>query len=59
MVATAFDGPTGTGLLHDLKIVAVAVAVQGVGKKAKSLTPDQRARSALGPFSSSFTTGAL
>lgn len=48
MAATAFDGPVGVGLLHGLKIVAVAVVAQAVWGMAKSLTPDrQRASIAL------------
>ncbi|WVT77780.1 chromate efflux transporter (plasmid) [Sinorhizobium chiapasense] len=48
MAATAFDGPIGTGLLHGLKIVAVAVVAQAVWGMAKSLTPDrERASIAL------------
>ena len=48
MSATAFDGPIGAGLLHGLKIVAVAVVAQAVWGMAKSLTPDrQRASIAL------------
>ncbi len=38
--ATAFDGPIGSGLLHGLKLVAVAVVAQAVWGMAKSLTPD-------------------
>ena len=41
MVATAFDGPVGTGLLHGLKLVAVAVVAQAVLGMAKNLTPDR------------------
>ena len=48
MAATAFDGPIGTGLLHGLKIVAVAVVAQAVWGMAKTLTPDrERASIAL------------
>lgn len=48
MAATAFDGPIGTGLLHGLKIVAVAVVAQAVWGMAKNLTPDrERASIAL------------
>ncbi len=46
--ADAFGGPVGTGLLHGLKIVAVAVVAQAVWGMAKSLCPDrQRASIAL------------
>ncbi|QPB22073.1 chromate transporter [Rhizobium sp. 007] len=48
MAATAFEGPIGTGLLHGLKMVAVAVVAQAVWGMAKSLTPDrERASIAL------------
>lgn len=48
MAATAFDGPVGAGLLHGLKIVAVAVVAQAVWGMAKTLTPDrERASIAL------------
>ncbi|MDZ7927434.1 MAG: chromate efflux transporter [Agrobacterium sp.] len=48
MVAASIEGPVGTGLLHGLKIVAVAVVAQAVWGMAKSLTPDrQRASIAL------------
>jgi len=47
-VAASIDGPVGTGLLHGLKIVAVAVVAQAVWGMAKSLTPDrERASIAL------------
>ncbi|MDX3978443.1 chromate efflux transporter [Shinella sp.] len=46
MTATAFNGPVGTGLLHGLKIVAVAVVAQAVWGMARSLTPD-RPRAAI------------
>nr|WP_236765621.1 chromate efflux transporter [Agrobacterium tumefaciens] len=48
MVAASIEGPGGTGLLHGLKIVAVAVVAQAVWGMAKSLAPDrQRASIAL------------
>ncbi|KAB1121956.1 chromate efflux transporter [Neorhizobium galegae] len=48
MTTTAFSGPVGAGLLHGLKIVAVAVVAQAVWGMAQSLTPDrQRAAIAL------------
>lgn len=48
MVAASIEGPVGTGLLHGLKIVAVAVVAQAVRGMAKSLAPDrQRASIAL------------
>jgi chromate transporter len=39
--ATAFEGPVGIGLLHGLKLVAVAVVAQAVWGMAQSLTPDR------------------
>ncbi|MBW6424935.1 chromate efflux transporter [Rhizobium sp. XQZ8] len=42
MTATAFSGPVGIGLLHGLKIVAVAVVAQAVWGMAQNLTPDRR-----------------
>lgn len=39
--AAALQGPVGTGLLHGLKIVAVAVVAQAVWGMAQSLTPDR------------------
>ncbi len=41
MAATALDNPLGQGLLHGLKLVAVAVVAQAVWGMAKSLTPDK------------------
>ncbi|RAI54539.1 chromate transporter [Roseicella frigidaeris] len=47
--AAVFSGPVGTGLLHGLKLVAVAVVAQAVWGMARSLTPDrERASIALG-----------
>lgn len=40
MAATALDNPVGQGLLHGLKLVAVAIVGQAVWGMAKSLTPD-------------------
>ena len=46
--ADLLDGPIAQGVLHGLKIVAVAVVAQAVWGMAKSLTPDlQRAGIAL------------
>lgn len=46
--ASAFDSPVGAGLLHGLKIVAVAVVAQAVWGMARTLAPDrQRASIAL------------
>ncbi|WP_442967573.1 chromate efflux transporter [Rhizobium sp. BR 362] len=39
--AAALDNPLGQGLLHGLKLVAVAVVAQAVWGMAKSLTPDR------------------
>lgn len=39
--AAAFSGPVGVGLLHGLKIVAVAVVAQAVWGMARSLAPDR------------------
>jgi len=44
--AAAFDGPVGAGLIHGLKVVAVAVVAQAVWGMAKSLAPD-RARASI------------
>lgn len=46
MAATAFDNAIGQGLLHGLKLVAVAVVAQAVWGMAKSLAPD-RPRAAI------------
>ncbi len=46
MASAAFGGVVGSGLLHGLKIVAVAVVAQAVWGMAKSLTPD-RERAAI------------
>ena len=46
--AAAFSGPLGLGVLHGLKLVAVAVVAQAVWGMARSLAPDrQRASMAL------------
>jgi chromate transporter len=44
--AAAFAGPLAEGLLHGLKLVAVAVVAQAIWGMAGSLTPD-RARAAI------------
>jgi len=41
VAATALDNPIGQGLLHGLKLVAVAVVGQAVWGMSRSLTPDQ------------------
>ncbi len=44
--ATAFSGPLADGVLHGLKLVAVAVVAQAIWGMARSLTPD-RERAAI------------
>ena len=39
--ASAFDGPAGIGLLHGLKLVAVAIVAQAVWGMARTLCPDR------------------
>jgi chromate transporter len=39
--AGALGGPTGTGLLHGLKLVAVAIVAQAVWGMARTLCPDR------------------
>src|SRR5271169_6386628 len=39
--ASALSGPVGTGLLHGLKLVAVAIVAQAVWGMARSLAPDR------------------
>ncbi|MTI19313.1 chromate efflux transporter [Rhodobacteraceae bacterium RKSG542] len=47
--ASAFDGPIGIGLIHGLKLVAVAVVAQAVWGMAQNLCPDKpRAAIAIG-----------
>lgn len=47
-LAGLFDGPVGQGLIHGLKLVAVAIVAQAIWGMAKNLTPDrQRAAIAL------------
>lgn len=41
LTASMFDSPAATGLLHGLKLVAVAVVAQAVWGMAKTLTPDR------------------
>ena len=46
--ASAFEGPVGAGLIHGLKVVAVAVVAQAVWGMARNLAPDrERASIAL------------
>jgi chromate transporter len=40
--ATALTGPVGAGLLHGLKLVAVAIVAQAVWGMARSLCPDRQ-----------------
>lgn len=44
--ASAFEGPVGAGLIHGLKVVAVAVVAQAVWGMARNLAPD-RARASI------------
>ena len=49
LTATAFTGSIGTGLIHGLKLVAVAIVAQAVWGMARTLAPDkERASIALG-----------
>jgi chromate transporter len=41
MSAAAFTGPVAEGLLHGLKLVAVAVVAQAIWAMARTLTPDR------------------
>jgi chromate transporter len=41
MGATAFTGPVAEGLLHGLKLVAVAVVAQAIWGMSRTLTPDR------------------
>src|SRR6202042_3025959 len=40
--ADALSGPAGTGLLHGLKLVAVAIVAQAVWGMARTLCPDRQ-----------------
>ncbi|MGV6873653.1 chromate efflux transporter [Pseudochelatococcus sp. B33] len=59
--AAVFTGPVAEGLLHGLKLVAVAVVAQAVWGMARSLTPDrERAGIALAAVAIAvFLAGAL
>jgi chromate transporter len=47
--ASSLSGPTGAGLLHGLKLVAVAIVAQAVWGMARTLAPDrERALIAIG-----------
>ncbi|MFA8393137.1 chromate efflux transporter [Burkholderia ubonensis] len=41
-IAPALNGPVGSGLIHGLKLVAVAVVAQAVWDMARRLCPDRR-----------------
>jgi chromate transporter len=58
MGAAALDGPMAQGVLHCLKLVAVAVVAQAVWGMARSLTPDrQRATIALVAIAATIVPG--
>lgn len=59
--ASGLAGPAGSGILHGLKIVAVAIVAQAVWSMAKSLCPDrERASIALGAvLLAVFVSGSL
>jgi chromate transporter len=46
--ASAMSGPVGTGLLHGLKLVAVAIVAQAVWGMARTLCPDRERASIAG-----------
>jgi chromate transporter len=46
--AAALSGPIGTGLLHGLKLVAVAIVAQAVWGMARTLCPDRERASIAG-----------
>jgi chromate transporter len=46
--AAALSGPIGTGVLHGLKLVAVAIVAQAVWGMARSLCPDRERASIAG-----------
>ena len=46
--AGRLSGPLGTGLLHGLKLVAVAIVAQAVWGMARSLCPDRERASIAG-----------
>ncbi|HVO91490.1 MAG TPA: chromate efflux transporter [Terriglobales bacterium] len=46
--ASALSGPVGTGLLHGLKLVAVAIVAQAVWGMARTLCPDRERASIAG-----------
>jgi chromate transporter len=46
--AAAFNGPTGTAVVHGLKLVAVAIVAQAVWGMARTLCPDRQRASIAG-----------
>jgi len=46
--ATALGGPVGLGLLHGLKLVAVAIVAQAIWGMARTLCPDRQRASVAG-----------
>jgi chromate transporter len=46
--ASALSGPVGTGILHGLKLVAVAIVAQAVWGMARTLCPDRERASIAG-----------
>lgn len=61
LTAASITGPVGTGVLHGLKIVAVAIVAQAVWGMARSLCPDrERASIAVGAVAMlAFLPGAI
>jgi chromate transporter len=59
--ASALNGPLGTGLLHGLKLVAVAIVAQAVWGMARSLAPDRERASiaVVAALMISFSTSSL
>jgi chromate transporter len=51
--ASSFGGPVGAGLVHGLKLVAVAVVAQAVWSMARKLCPDLQ-RAAIGALAALF-----
>ena len=61
LTATAIEGPVGEGVLHGLKIVAVAIVAQAVWGMARNLCPDREraAIAVLAVAALSFAPGAF
>ncbi len=58
--AAAFEGPVGAGVIHGLKVVAVAVVAQAVWGMARTLAPDrERASIAVAAVLAVFTLGSV